>query len=132
MSVGSWDPAAQATELNESVLQELLEAAKSLESDDFGLSVEAVARLVGVARADRVAWTEAAENLDDAKLEALIRLYTLAEGRFPAWEAGAQSPVVVLAKALRTRGTYPKALTAWVKAHSDNKFLPYGSLLDRL
>ena len=130
--IDTWDPKAQATELDEGVLAELRQAAKKLDSGDFGLGAEAVGRLAGVARADRVAWKEVAENLDDATLDALIRLFTLAEGRFSAWEAGAQSPVIVMAKVLRARGTYPRELTGWVKANSDNKFLPYGSLLDRL
>lgn len=130
--VDTWDPNAQATELNEAVLLELQEAALRLEADDFGLTADAITRLAGVARADRVDWSGVSENLDETTLEALIRLYTLAEGRFPAWEAGAQSPVIAIAKVLRARGAYPQSLTAWVKANTDNKFLPYGSLLDRL
>ncbi len=130
--VDTWDPNAQATELTEAVLLELQAAAARLEADDFGLTTDAVARLAGVARTDRVDWSGASENLDAAMLEALIRLYTLAEGRFPAWKAGAQSPVIAIAKVLRARGAFPQTLTAWVKANTDNKFLPYGSLLDRL
>ncbi len=130
--VDTWDPNAQATELTEAVLLELQAAAARLEADDFGLTTDAVVRLAGVARTDRVDWSGASEHLDAAMLEALIRLYTLAEGRFPAWEAGAQSPVIAIAKVLRARGAYPPSLTAWVKANTDNKFLPYGSLLDRL
>ncbi len=130
--VDTWDPNAQATELTEAVLLELQAAAARLEADDFGLSADAITRLAGVARTDRVDWQAASENLDAATLEALIRLYTLAEGCFPAWEAGAQSPVIAIAKVLRARGAYPQSLTAWVKANTDNKFLPYGSLLDRL
>ena len=130
--VDTWDPNAQDTELNEAVLLELQEAAGRLEADDFGLSADAIARLAGVARTDRVDWQAASENLDAATLEALIRLYTLAEGRFTAWEAGAQSPVIAIAKVLRARGEFPQTLTAWVKANTDNRFLPYGSLLDRL
>ena len=114
------------------MLDELLAAAARPGDGDFGLSRADVERLAGPAHAGRVDWRAALENLRDDQVIALIRFYTLAEGRFPAWKAGSNSPVIVLAKALRARGAWPTGLTAWIKAHTDNKFLPYGSLLDRL
>ena len=131
MSVGAWNPSAQVTELSAAVLTELTSLADHLNEEDFGLSPDDIDRLAGVAHADRVDWQAAAGELDGPELIALVRLYTLAEGRFLSWKAGANSPVVVLAKALRDRGAWPADLTAWIKRHSDNKFLPYGSLLAR-
>ena len=132
MSVGAWNPSAQVTELSAAVLAELISAADRANEEDFGLSTADIDRLAGAAHADRVDWQAAAGELDGSKLVALVRLYTLAEGRFPSWKAGANSPVVVLAKALRDRGAWPADLTAWIKRHTDNKFLPYGSLLARI
>jgi hypothetical protein len=40
--------------------------------------------------------------------------------------------VIPLARLLKSRGDYPEDLTAWIRAHTGNRFLPYGSLLDRL
>jgi hypothetical protein len=40
--------------------------------------------------------------------------------------------VIAIVRELRHRGSYPKELTAWIKAHTTNRFLPYGSLADRL
>ena len=132
MAIGTWDPEAQATELTPALLGELLAAAQRLEAEDFGLSATDAQRLAGVARSDQTDWAAAAFGLDDAQLTALIRLYTLAERRFPSWKAGAGSPVIPLAQALRRRNAWPEGLTAWIKARTDNRFLPYGSLMDRL
>ena len=132
MSVGTWNPSEQVTGLSKPVLDELLAVADQPSVEDFGLSQADVERLAGVAHANLVDWRAATQKLGDNELVALIRFYTLAEGRFPSWQAGADSPVIVLAKALRERGTWPAGLTAWIKQHTDNKFLPYGSLLNRL
>jgi hypothetical protein len=48
------------------------------------------------------------------------------------FETGPKSPVIALARALRKRGEYPDDLTAWIKVNTDNRFLPHGSLMDRL
>ncbi|MDE0270267.1 MAG: hypothetical protein OXP11_03585 [Gammaproteobacteria bacterium] len=131
LSVGAWDPAEQISELNDWVLAELLAAADCLDREDLGLSAADASRLAATARVPTEAWQRAAA-LDDEQLIGLVRLYTLAEGRFPEWKAGSTSPVIALCRLLRRRGAWPADLTAWIKAHSDNKFLPYGSLADRL
>ena len=131
LSVGAWDPAEQIVELSESVLAELLAAADCLDEESFGLSVAQVSRLAATVRLRPEAWQTAAA-LDEQQVIRLVRLYTLAEERFPEWKAGSASPVIALCRLLRRRGAWPADLTAWIKAHSDNKFLPYGSLADRL
>ena len=132
MSVEPFDPSAIALKLDASVLDELAEAAARLEEADFGLSRERVSALAAVARQDEKAdWKAAAVELEADRLVSLIRLYTLAE-RLPGWEAGPRSPVIPLAAELKKRGEYPDDLTAWIKANTDNRFLPYGSLMDRL
>lgn len=132
MAVGAWDPATQAAQLTPGALGELLAAAQRLEAEDFGLSAAAAQRLASLARSDGADWAAAASGMDDGQLTALIRLYTLAERRFPSWKAGARSPVIPLAQALRRRNAWPEGLTSWIKARTDNRFLPYGSLMDRL
>ena len=131
LSVGAWDPAEQISELSDSVLAELLAAADCLDREDLGLSAADASRLAATARLPSKAWQPAAA-LSDEQLIRLVRLYTLAEGRFPEWEAGSASPVIALCRLLRRRGAWPADLTAWIKARNDNKFLPYGSLADRL
>lgn len=131
LAVGAWDPSQQITALDAPVLAELLGAAISLHLDDFGLPAAAVSRLAATVRLPPAAW-RAAEALTSEELVSLVRLYVLAEGRFPDWKAGAKSPVITLCRLLRRRGAWPAELSAWIKSNSDNRFLPYGSLADRL
>ena len=131
MSVGVWNPSERTTALDAPALAELIGAAKQLHLDDFGLSSAAASRLAVAVRLAPEAW-RAAEGLTDEDLIRLVRLFTLAEGRFADCKAGARSPVIPLCRILRGRRAWPADLTAWIKAHSDNRFLPYGSLADRL
>jgi hypothetical protein len=134
MSVESWDPGAGIARLDRAAVDTLIDAASRLEEDRFGLDAAAAGDLARVARHDGAAcdWAAVARDLDDATLEALIRLFTLAEGRLSGWEAGDASPVIPLARELKDRGRYPAELTAWIKANTSNRFLPYGNLMDRL
>lgn len=114
------------------MLDQLLAAANKPVDEDFGLLQADIERLAPSAHANQVDWQAALRRLDDDQMLTLIRFYTLAEGKFPAWKAEAKSPVIVLARALRARDAWPADMTAWIKRHTDNRFLPYGSLLDRL
>ena len=115
------------------MVAQFIAAAAQLEAPEFGLGADEVARLAAFARQSPATdWGSAAENLTSGEVVSLIRLFTLAEGRFANWEAGANSPVIVLARLLKTRDAYPADLTGWIKANTENRFLPYGSLLDRL
>lgn len=131
MSLGTWDPSADQTpSLDADNIARLLEATAS-EQEDFGLSTQEVSTLAPSVR-DGAIWKAAVADLTDPELTALIRLITAGEMRFDAWKADANSPVIVLAAELRRRGSYPDELTAWIKSTSNNRFLPWGSLLDRL
>lgn len=132
MTVGSYDPSATALSLSPEVVAELLAAAGQLEEANFGLAEQRAGELAPLARqSDNSDWGAVATGLDAAELESLIRLFTLAE-RLPGWSAQAKSPVIPLARELKARGGYPEALSGWIKSHTDNRFLPYGSLMDRL
>ena len=59
----------------------------------------------------------------------LVRFFTLAEMQLAGWEAGKQSPVIPLVKVLKGRGSFDAELRRWIKTHTDNRYLPYGSVL---
>jgi hypothetical protein len=136
MSVGSWEPAAATAELTADAVERLCAAARQLEVPDFGLDDEAIAALAPCARdggaGSTIDWAATAQALDSERVVALIRLFTRAEMMFPAWKGGDRSPVIALATVLKRRGEFPAGLTTWIRANSDNRFLPYGSLLHRL
>lgn len=139
MTVESWDPSRPSAALTASILERLLTAAgrDAVESgaSGAGLDAEAAAELAPAARHDPAAgadWAAAAAPLEDGQIIALIRLFTLGEAHWSGWKAGDASPVIPLAAELRRRGSYPADLTTWIRAHSDNRFLPYGNLMARL
>ncbi len=139
MTVESYDPSRPSVTLDAAVLARLLAAAggDAVQSatPGAGLDAESAAELAAVARHDPAAgadWAAASASLEDEQLVALIRLFTLGESHWSAWKAGDASPVIPLAAELRRRGGYPADLTTWIRAHSDNRFLPYGNLMARL
>ena len=132
MSVERFDPGAITLILDADLVAELVAAADHTDLTAFGIDQARIAELAGIVRQDTASdWSAVAESLEDQDLVKLIRLFTLGE-RLPGWEAGAASPVIGLARELKRRGSYPDDLTAWIKSQSDNRFLPYGSLMDRL
>ena len=132
MTVESFDPSAVDHTISDARLARLLDAACCLDEENFGLGTEDVRDLAAVARHPESDWSARAGTLGDEEVLALIRLFTLAETRLPGWESGAASPVVPLAAALKRRGAYPADLTRWIRGNTANRFLPYGSLMDRL
>ena len=132
LAVEPFDPGALTLKLDAEVLAELLRAASNLDAQDFGLDRERISTLSALARHDgKTDWRSAVAGLDSNEIVALVKLFTLAE-RLPGWEAGARSPVIPMAAELKARGDYPEDLTGWIKSRTDNRFLPYGSLMDRL
>ena len=79
-------------------------------------------------RQDEAYW-QAAEALQEDELVALVRFFTLAEMQLPGWDAGKQSPVIYLVRMLKQRQAFAPALRQWIKANTDNRYLPNGALL---
>jgi len=141
MSVESFDPGAQATELTDAALERLLEVSAALPEgaqkgseigSQVGLTALEQSSMAGLMTARAQSWQEAVEPLGSEQIESLIRFFTLAEEAIGGWQAGDKSPVITLVKVLKSRGSYDRALTRWIKANSGNRFLPHGSLMDRL
>lgn len=132
-NVGIWDPAATPGPAGDAPPMGLVRrAAGQLDAAGFGLTGAERARLAPWMTAPHRAWDEVAERAAAADVIAWIRLLTLAEAQLAGFEAGAKSPVVALARVLRRRREYPAELTRWIKANTANRFLPHGSLADRL
>ncbi len=130
-NVGTWDPKA-APGQGTPPLGLVRKAASELDADGFGLNAAECAQLAPWMTAGHGVWESAAKTADAGEVVRWIRFFTLAEAKLAGFEAGAQSPVVALARTLRRRGEYPPDLTRWIKANTANRFLPHGSLADRL
>jgi hypothetical protein len=130
MSVDTFDPRALGKRMDETAVQDLCAIAAALKSDELTLSELEIARFAPLASHSE--WAERAQALPDTTLVALIRLFTLGEMQYPSWNAGDKSPVVAMVKILKARNSYQIELTRWIKAHTTNKYLPHGNLMDRL
>jgi hypothetical protein len=130
VDVGVWQP--DDVPLNAATLVRLSEAADSLEKPDLGLSAHEVGSWGSLMKLPADVWTPLLAAESDERLIRIAKSLTVAEMQLPGWEAGARSPVIAIVRELRRRGSYPKELTTWIKAHTTNRFLPHGSLADRL
>mgnify|MGYP001355860507 CR=1 FL=1 len=77
---------------------------------------------------DRECWTELV-SLEMEELNSLARLFTILERDLSGWEGGKFCPVIYIVKELRKRGESISELKRWIKTHSTNRYLPYGSVI---
>ena len=129
-TVHTFDPSTRIVP-NEAHLARLHTASGQIDAPNFGLSEREVAKFAPLMRCALSEWKALTRGLDDARLVDLVRFFTLAEA-LPGWQARERSPVIAFMAELRSRKAVPDDLGAWIRAHSDNRFLPWGSLLDRL
>lgn len=127
--VGAWEP---ATKVGRHHVVALDAAAAAVANDALAVDDATAACLRQVATAADDERGGLFEEQDSERLIGWVRALTLAEESIPGCEAGAKSPVIALARLLRARGDYPDDLTAWIRRVSSNRFLPYGSLMDKL
>ena len=128
MTTGSWEP----NDANKGISNAALKYALNLiEPDTFPTSApEEVQELLSVIKAKKQVWEPALSGFDNDELKSLCRFFTLAENRWIDWVAGDKNPVIWICKILKTRDAFPdKELTSWIKANTENRFLPYGNLL---
>ncbi|MDE0690758.1 MAG: hypothetical protein OXI55_00780 [Gammaproteobacteria bacterium] len=127
--VATWQPAPQ--QLGAAHVQALERAAEA-QNDTLDLDEQDTVLLRELMAANLDQWQALVDATPSTALAKWLRVVVLAEMRLPGCERGAKSPAILMARALRARNAYPKELTAWIRSVSDNRFLPYGSLLDRL
>ncbi len=74
-------------------------------------------------------WYSISESLTDEEMISLIKSLTIAEKIVPGWKAGSVAPVVWLFRKLRERTkSDQKELSDWIVQHTENIYLPYGSM----
>lgn len=135
MSLGTWDPKAEQPAGDFKVDQAQLKCFIAYsQQDQLGqlqelISAADLQQQAQLMQLDKDQWFSEVESYSDEELEQLMRFFTLAE-KLPGWEAGAQSPVIWIGKVLKKRGTgINRELVLWIKANSDNQYLPHGALL---
>lgn len=127
MSVGTFDPGALEQPVDLALVRELM-----THFDGERIALDKAGELKFSILARHKGWAAACESLQTAELAELAKIFTLLEDQYPNFSAGADSPVIPIVRALKAQDAWQKSDTQWIKAHSDNRFLPHGSLLDRL
>lgn len=132
MALGNWTPDnKQNLSLSTEIVQRYITLANSdqLENLSNSLSETEIEHQAGFMSQTVADWSAITDPLSDDEITSLIKFFTKAE-QLPGWQAGDQSPVIGLGKILKKRGVgINKELSLWIKTHSDNRFLPHGSLL---
>lgn len=127
MTTGTWEPNSDKATLTADMLAPALEFS---DADSFpNTAPEQVSALKAFVKSPHVIWQPVLTELPTEQLKPLCYFFTLAEARWSDWFGGDKNAVIWLCKELKERGEFPdKDLTVWIKAHSDNRFLPYGNL----
>jgi len=129
MAVGVWEPGkslAVSTEQLQKLLSEVSETDVAHLSSSF--DEEFVEGNLWLMKLEASAW-QVANALAVEDLVSLVQFFTLAEMQLPGWVGGKQSPVIYLVKILKSRGEFSAELRKWIRANTDNRYLPYGAAL---
>ena len=131
MTIGVWQPAKADAEKGLS-LDDLKAYAVLTDGALENLAASLSAAQIGgdgrLMRLDEAPW-QVATALSNEELVNLVRFFTLAERQLPGWDGGKQSPVIYLVRILKQREAFTPVLRQWVKANTDNRYLPNGALL---
>ena len=131
MTIGVWQPAKADAEKGLS-LDDLKAYAVLTDGALENLAASLSAAQIGgdgrLMRLEEAPW-QVATALSDEELVNLVRFFTLAERQLPGWDGGKQSPVIYLVRILKQREAFTPVLRQWVKANTDNRYLPNGALL---
>ena len=127
-----FDPSSSKSSLDTALVDRVVSCALAQPSAGTELSLTSEEVFALAPLVVHAGWLDAGQELTSDSLVALIRLFTLGEGQFSTWQAGAKSAVVKLVRVLKQRGEMTPELTRWIKANTDNRFLPHGDLMDRL
>lgn len=126
MSVDSWQPITPPNQINDEQLTRLLNLSEG-QTQEYDLTSD-LDWIQPLAQVDAKIWQLTASKLTFDQIHKLIEIFTLAEQQGD-WNLGEKSSVIPLFKILRKAQGVDRELVKWVKAHTDNKFLPFGPLL---
>lgn len=132
MNTGEWHPITETKDyhIEPALMQRFIQLSRDncLETLEQALTAEEQKQHAILMTLPQERWLQYAATLDSDSVVQLIRFFTKVED-LPGWEAGADSPVIWLHKALKQRGEkLSREQLLWIKANSRNHFLPNGPL----
>lgn len=132
--IDQWDPSLPTTNLPDSaLLQRIAEQSKVLRlqgKDALTLTAEELQQGASWIQQSEEIWLNTIPTLSDATLIDLAFFYTQAEMTLSGFQAKAKNPAIWIFRYLRQMKRLPdKAIIRELKALTDNRFIPYGSVL---
>lgn len=135
--IEQWQPAgsSDATRPAAERLKQLLVALQNADSDapviqQQVLNAELLADAKSWTQLDESGWQTALETLDAESMWQVAVFYVVAEQQLDDWQMGANNPAIWVFRWLKKNGTpAPKPQIKAIKALTDNRFIPYGSVL---
>ena len=134
MSIGTWEPSEkkERTPIKLTLIRRFLSFAKELDLEQKLAPAD-----IRSARLEQESWVMSKEkeywqelfSMEVEELDLLARLFTILERDLSGWEGGKFCPVIYIVKELRKRGESIVELKRWIKTHSKNRYLPYGSAI---
>lgn len=136
MTLGQWAPTPSAIEdISADVLNTLLLSGEraQTEANWSALSEYVDAAFIesnaAIMKTPATAWQRVLANYSTDQLWSLMQVLAVAEEQFLGWEAGADSPVIIINKVVKSRGEkLSREQLQWLRLHSQNRFLPNGPL----
>jgi hypothetical protein len=134
MSIGEWQPEEQRE--TTSIAPDKVAILIALGRQDVlrnlvqQLDMHTQQWLTHAIHAGRKPWTQVCDTLSDDDIIHLMQVLTIAEMQLPGCTVGEKSPVIYLNRTLKERGRkLNRDELAWIKQHSDNRFIPNGPIL---
>jgi hypothetical protein len=133
MAIGSWTPEKEKDTLSIDTqwLQKCIALSRSdkLELLPAPFSEQEQQKYAVFMRVAPEQWQAAVADFSNDELVDLIRFFTRAEKLISGWDAGKESPAIWINKALRKRGEkLSRDMLLWIRANTDNRFIPNGGL----
>lgn len=126
MTVDSWQPAPAIKDIDPDTLTRIINAATAFQSGQN--CTPELNWIQPFTKIELSIWQKTAQHLTDDQIILIIKLLTTLETELN-WDLADKSPVIALFKAHKKRSGLDRELVQWVKANTDNKYLPFGPLL---
>ncbi|MBA59356.1 MAG: hypothetical protein CMQ40_09320 [Gammaproteobacteria bacterium] len=134
MVIGVWEPPGSKKNINVDLqlLEKFMDLAESMNPDielaDSDLASAGIQQENWVMSLESEAW-QVLVQVDTPNLRNLAFFFTIVERDVSGWEAGKMSPVISIVKELKKRSEFTAEMRRWIKEHTRNRYLPYGSAL---
>jgi len=133
--ITEWVPAASSNSaVDPQLLSRMAELTETLKTDASAvreaLGEKTLNDVQSWLKLPETAWQPVIEGLAEKELFPLAIFFTLGEVKFSGWQCGSSNPAIWLFRYMKGKGLLPpKDQIRELKSWTDNRFIPYGSVL---